>query len=340
MKKKVKIKFLGFWPDFLPEDNIFINILKEKYDAELSDNPDYLFFSPIADHFQYAHYDCVRILVTGEPFSADWNSTDYAIDFDSYTFGDRHMRYPLYLYQHQTRGSCPPGRRGLTSQQADEIIRQKTGFCNFIYGHQTVSGDREKIYELVSQYKRVDSIGKYLNNMPNHETAVFEGNGANKQSYLQRYKFTIAAESMSQPGFTTEKIKDAFDAYSIPIYWGNPDIAKEFNPDAFIDLNSFPTLEEGIRRLQEIDNDPQLYKKMLMAGEFTDPEYPDKKYRELVEFLYHIFDQDKASAYRRNRCYIGYIYNAMWQYMSLHFRYKVLKFFYLVYYHLRKENRR
>lgn len=338
MKKKIKVKFLGFYQDFLPDDNVFINILKNRYDVELSDSPDYLFFSPLADYFQYAHYDCIRIMISGEPFSADWNSADYSIDFDSYTFGDRHIRYPLYLYQWQTQGPYFP-RTALTSEQADDIIHSKTNFCNFIYGHQTISGMREKIYHSISKYKHVDSLGQYLNNMPNGETATFSGNNANKQDYLKRYRFTISSESMSQPGFTTEKIIDAFNAYSIPIYWGNPDIATEFNPSAFINLNDFSTLEDGLHRLQEIDNSPHLYKQMLLASEFVDPNYPEKKYKELTDFLYHIFDQDKESAFRRNRHYICHFYNVMFQYMSLHFRNPFLKLFYLIYYHATKGHR-
>ena len=330
MKKKVKIKFLGFWDGFDEKDNIFINILKERYDVELSDNPDYLFFSPICEYYCYARYDCVRIMFTGEPYSADWNSADYAIDFDEYTFGDRHMRYPLYLCQHKKKG---PGisRKKLTSEEADRILSGKKSFCNFIYGHQTVDGNREAIFEEISKYKRVDSIGRFRINMPNGEIAVFSGENANKQDYLKTYKFTIAVESMRQSGFTTEKIKDALDAYSVPVYYGNPQVASEFNPKAFVNLNDFETFEDGVQYLKRIDADDSLYKCMLMEEEYSDPGYPEQKYAELEQFLYHIFDQDKEQAYRRNRHFIGGQYNAMEKYMSVHFQNPVLKFFFLVY---------
>lgn len=330
MKKKVKIKFLGFWDDFDESDNIFINILKERYDVALSDNPDYLFFSPLGEFYRYAHYDCIRIMYTGEPYSADWNSTDYAIDFDEYTFNDRHMRYPLYLCQNQKKG---PGtsRKKLTSEEAERICSEKKAFCNFIYGHQTVDGNREAIFEEISKYKRVDSIGRYKNNMPNGETAVFSGEKADKQSYLKAYKFTIAAESMRQEGFTTEKIKDALDAYSIPVYYGNLQVTSEFNSKAFVNFNDFETFEEGTQYLKKIDTDDSIYKCMLMEEEYVDPAYPEKKYAELKQFLYHIFDQDKERAYRRNRYYIGGRYNAMERYMSAHFHNPILKFFFLTY---------
>lgn len=330
MKKNVKVKFLGFWDGFDPKDNLFYNILKERYDVELSETPDYLIYSPIADYFQYAGYDCIRIMFTGEPFSADYNSTDYAIDFDDYTFGDRHMRYPLYLCQHQTYG---PGysRPKLSSSEADQVIALKKYFCNFIYGHQTIDGKREEIFAAISKYKKVDSIGRFMNNMPNGEVAIFTGKNATKKAYLQKYKFTISVESMQHDGFTTEKIKDALDACSVPIYFGNPSISKEFNPRAFINFNTFPSFKEGVEYLKMVDQNDQLYKQMLMEEPFADPQYPEKKYEELKQFLFHIFDQEKENAYRRNRYYIGNSYNSMNRYMSVHFRSRFLKFFYLVY---------
>ena len=58
---------------------------------------------------------------------------------------------------------------------------------------------------------------------------------------------------------------------------------------------------------------------MLMEEEFTDPDYPQKKYEELKAFLYNIFDQDKEDAYRRTRWYQSYQYERMYKYASYHF---------------------
>ena len=42
MKKKIKVKFLDVVGD--PENNFIVDILKERYDVEISENPEYLFF--------------------------------------------------------------------------------------------------------------------------------------------------------------------------------------------------------------------------------------------------------------------------------------------------------
>ena len=62
--KKIKIKFVGFWPDFNQKDNFLTKKLEKFYDVVISDNPDYLFYSVFND--EYVMYDCIRIFFTGE----------------------------------------------------------------------------------------------------------------------------------------------------------------------------------------------------------------------------------------------------------------------------------
>ena len=44
MKKHIRIKFVDFWDDFVPESNLFYQILAEHYEVELSDDPELLGF--------------------------------------------------------------------------------------------------------------------------------------------------------------------------------------------------------------------------------------------------------------------------------------------------------
>ena len=44
-KKTIKINFKYFGAVFNPEDNFFTNTLKKLYNVEISENPDYLFYS-------------------------------------------------------------------------------------------------------------------------------------------------------------------------------------------------------------------------------------------------------------------------------------------------------
>ncbi len=301
--KRIKIDFCGFWDGFDKQDNLFLNILKERYEVVISDNPDYLIASVFGQPFSYMNQDCVRILFTGEPLAPDFNVFDYAIGFDNIVFQDkdgesRYYRYPLCFYHYE---QVKHYSKGMTYQQARVALKKKIYFCNYIYGHQSAHGEREAIFETLQKYKRVESAGSFMNNMPGGSVVPFT---EEKSKFLRLCKFTIACESICYPGFVTEKIVDPICSDSVPIYYGNPMVESEFNPDAMINLLSFSSLEEGLERVIEIDQDDELYIKMLMAPKMVSEAYLDNLYDGLRSFLFRIFDQEKEAAYRRLRFYI------------------------------------
>ena len=136
--------------------------------------------------------------------------------------------------------------------------------------------------------------------MPDGRVVAFS---ERKIEFLRECKFTIACESCTYPGFVTEKIMDSFCSCSVPIYYGNLKANEEFNSEAFINLRAYTTLEEGIERLIEIDQDDDKYLKMLMSPKLVSDHYFDQMLSGLREFLYYIFDQDREQAYRRLRAY-------------------------------------
>ena len=62
MKPHIRIRFVDFWDDFVPEKSLFYQLLSKKYEIELSETPDYLFCSVFGD--EHLHYDCVKIFYT------------------------------------------------------------------------------------------------------------------------------------------------------------------------------------------------------------------------------------------------------------------------------------
>ena len=117
------------------------------------------------------------------------------------------------------------------------------------------------------QYKQVDCLGKSLNNMPPLPPYRPEeaGIGA-KLDFLAHYKFTIAFENASVPGYISEKIFHPLRVGSIPIYWGCPEIAQYVNPDCFINCHDFSSFDDVIREVIKIDRDQQLYESYLKAS--------------------------------------------------------------------------
>jgi len=317
---KKKINFIGFWQGFNKTDNFIYNILKERYELEISDNPDYLFCSPLCKPFEYLKWDCARIFWTGEPLSPNFIHMDYFIGFDYVDYLDRTYRYPLCFLNHV--GAI---RKSLTRSEAEEILKNKKYFCNYIYSHQTNNNVREKLFELLSKYKRVESFGKFKNNQPDNKAVSW---GDEKFEVLKLSKFTIAVESMVYPGFLTEKITDAFSNYSIPIYFGDKYISKDFNTKSFINVCDYNSLDEVVDRIIEIDNDDELYIQMLMESPTNNPNITQELYDNFKLFLFNILDQSPKDAIRRGIEYQGAVQESFAkEYSRFHgtFWYKLLR---------------
>jgi len=303
-KKTIKIKFFGFWPDFNVKDNFILDILNERYNVILCDDPDFVFVSVFEPYpYSYIDYDCVRIFYTGEPVCADFTNFDYAVGFDDLKLYDRYCNFPNPIAELYYKDKFSSKSR----EEAQGILNSKEYFCNYIYGHQSAEGGREAVLSKIQEYKRVEIAGRFMNNMPDGKVIPFN---KEKLEFLNKCKFTLACESMVYPGFTTEKIMQAFEGNTIPIYYGNPDVSKIYNPKAFINLMDFDNLEDALEKIIEIDNNDELYIQMLMEPKFLDENYIENKYNEFRQFLYNIFDQDKEKAYRRIRHYSAKRYSS------------------------------
>lgn len=298
--KTLKLYYAGFWENFDKEDNFFSEILKQRYEIVLDPvNPDFLICSSLGQPFEYMRYDCPRIMYTGEFNSADFTAIDYFIGYDDISFGDRAYRYPYYLYDYQKESVFKRCGQPLTEEEARKILRQKKYFCNYIFGHDTQLGIRERILEALEDYKRVECAGTHRNNMPGGKRySMME-----KMPFMEQCKFTICAESVCYPGYTSEKIGHAFQAHTIPIYFGDPDVHKDFNEKAFLCYKASDDIDDLVRKVRELDQNDDLYIAMLCQNRYNTDGFEEKKFRGLEEFLFHIFDQEKEAAYRRPRYY-------------------------------------
>lgn len=253
----------------------------------------------------------MRIFYTLENSRPDMNNCDWAFsfDYDEELKNPHHLRIPYYKFE--------GAGKNLIKKKINfkKIKKEKTGFCAFVYSNN--SPLRIKFFKMLSKYKKVDSPGDSMNNM----TSFIErrdgqrflpdpsrGNWQEKKiEFLKKYKFAIAFENSSYPGYTTEKIYHPMLANAIPIYWGNPLIERDFNTKSFISYPDFEketkrkipkfllkipllkyfinlliiepiTIKKMIKRIIEIDNDDSLYEKYL-----NEPWYPDNKLTRYVD---------------------------------------------------------
>lgn len=293
--RTVKINFCGFWGSFKKTDNLFYKILSKNFNVEISDDPDFVICSNRGKPFEYMKYDCVRIMFMGENMSPDFTVFDYCIGFDFMEFNDRYFRLPFGFYFDDAKPWIP---EKLDIESAKEVLANKKYFCNFVYGHQSSHGMREKLFETLDSYKNVVSPGSYLNNVNDSKKRC---SWQEKNEYLRLSKFTIAGDSIEYPGFVTEKIVEPFQCHSIPIYFGSTNINKDFNTDSFVWCRSKEDIDKTLEQVKYLDTHDDAYVEMLMCNPLPSEDYLVQKYEQLEQFLFNIFSQESDEAYRRVR---------------------------------------
>ncbi|GJP29447.1 hypothetical protein CLOM_g16708 [Closterium sp. NIES-68] len=74
-----------------------------------------------------------------------------------------------------------------------------------------------------------------------------------------RYKFAIAVENSEREGYATEKLFIPFDAGTVPVYYGAPDVAHVAPPGSYIDLRAFPNRTAVGDLINRLDANATLY---------------------------------------------------------------------------------
>lgn len=284
MKKKIRCYFTDFGPGF------DYNFLLSEYDIIIDkENPDYLFYSCFG--YEHLRYDrCIKIFYCGENLIPDLNLCDYAVSLSEIQCGDRTFTNRLFGWQNNYH----------PDQDTEKLLNRK--FCNFVYSNNWCADPfREKIFNALSKYKRVDAGGTFLNNMGEKVK--------DKHLFLKEYKFTLAIENSSQPGYVTEKISDPFRAQSLPIYWGSPSISSNIRSNSFVNLMDFSTIEEMVEEIIRLDNDDAAYLEKITTpfwpyGDSYMDYYNCEREKQLI-FFHNIFDQPLCKAHRRTE--YGYV---------------------------------
>lgn len=236
----------------------------------------------------------VTIFRASECITPDLNLFDYAICFDDSIGEDRvisHVHRDFYQEYISKRENDFKQKTEL----AKAALLKKTGFCNFIYSNPNGHENREKIFSSLNEYKRVDSLGAYLNN-----TGYSDGDRDILERVMSsidlksKYKFTVAFENATHKGYTSEKVFTSLEAHSIPIYWGNPEIGKIVNEKAIINCHQFDDFNQVVEKVKEIDSDDDMWCKMVCEPWLTKEQEIEEKRKkeEYYRFFDKIFLQD------------------------------------------------
>ncbi|MBQ7593787.1 MAG: hypothetical protein IJU48_05480 [Synergistaceae bacterium] len=338
---KIKVCFLHPWIKSI-EDVLKLLCIQDMPIAERFEldyeNPDYVIatdyvtssyrymkqFKRLVGYQDDSGKNPIRIFWTEECVSPDFNIFDYSITWNwKLSYRDRAARIPPHIFI----GSNMTERQNtLSYEDAVSLLRQgNLRFCNFFYsnpGHFKMK--RDELFYALQGYKHVDSLGKYLNNVggvvgdDNKITEPKQGlSRGGRYSWQEvsvrlksNYKFTIAAENAQSDGYTSEKLLTSFLAHSVPIYWGNPYVAEEYNPEAFINCNDYDNFDNVVKRVKEIDEDDELWARMVSQPWQTEQQArkSEAEYESYKKFIMNIFTSPIEQAYRRTMGEWVYLY--------------------------------
>jgi hypothetical protein len=205
------------------------------------------------------------------------------------------MRIPAYMlsdYKLNNFGS-PDLKRNINFEK---IKKEKTKFCNFIYSQEVA--ERNAFFKKLNKYKKIDAPGKCMNNMPpigsyadSKKSRLSVSWVKEKLDFIRPYKFTIAFENASKPGWVTEKLTQPMLVNSIPIYFGHSEVKRDFNTKSFINYHDFNNMNKFIEHIIKVDNDDKLYREYLEQPFFNSKEAYDfsrtdrivKRLKEIIE---------------------------------------------------------
>jgi len=270
--------------------------------------------------------DFIKIFFTVENALPKMDKCDWAFtnEYDEELKHPRHMRISNYTFY-----AIKDPKELVKGEDYDpkKIMKEKKKFCVFICSNDV--NFRNKFFKKLCKYKKVESWGNVLNNMGKGIPKLVEINrdvksktetkGLVPVDFLKQYKFTIAFENASHAGYTSDRKIEPMLANSIPIYWGNPLIHREFNTKSFVNYHDFErrvtknipkilfeipfidwltkryiereTFKRIIKKIIKIDNDNDLYEEYLKQpwyndnkpSKYLDKELIRKRLRKIIE---------------------------------------------------------
>ncbi|MCL1887639.1 MAG: glycosyltransferase family 10 [Kiritimatiellaeota bacterium] len=238
-------------------------------------DPDFFFFSGLRR--RELLQPGLRVFVTGENMIPDFNTADFALAFAPIEFPGRYLRWPLFRLYGEAYALA-------RDRPALDAPPDRAGFCACV-----VSNTKN----------RQDPLAETADALASHLPLSYGGRWRNstngpvedKMEFLRGHRFAIAFENTAAPGYTTEKILEAFAARVIPIYWGNPEIAADFNPAAFVNAADFESPAALARHVAALDRDPAQRLAMLNAPVFPGGVEPLRLRDDvLADFLTRMFE--------------------------------------------------
>jgi len=287
----------------------FIFILSKKYNVKIdSKNPDLIICSNLSfdenhlDSF-LGDYPCVYdlndhnkkfLFVSGEvaDFTAGLtNKNMWSIGYEN-KIHEKYLRQPsgvidVWTLFDESRLTDDPLSWLTQKRNFDVIKKRNIGFCSIT---QASHNDfRELVFNKLSEYKKVTSSGPWKQNIEDESLVnkyrwinhIYDGRMdgltyREKIKFFEKYKFNISIHFTNTDYILQEKIYHAFFSGAIPIFFGNKYILEEgFNPESFINLHEYESLDHFLDDIIRIDSDHNIYREKIESPIFVDNKLPE-----------------------------------------------------------------
>jgi hypothetical protein len=198
----------------------------------------------------------IRIFFTGENERPPEGRWDAYLTFDLHSYGGRNGYLPLWWITSSdilTPTISPYLGREIRISELlkpripNYVSRKK--FCVAFIGK--AYPFRMHSLTALSKVGEIDVFGGIARNTK-------KTSAAEKYEISQQYKFVYAFENDLFPGYVTEKAPEAWATGAVPLYWGI-DQKGFLNPKSMINCADFPTLEDFVNRVHEVNDSQELW---------------------------------------------------------------------------------
>lgn len=255
----ITIAYLFFWDsDF--NDMYFTKFIKyhfgEVKEVKIEDNPDILFVSVLGGNIASIKdiKAKIKIFFTGEnlsynPYHHQFNDNNVLKEnFDIITGFkyDYDVRIPLWIiyYDYYDYDESTDNIIKYIQSSYDKNKNNKEFFCTLISRNKVCQNNlRPYLYKFISRYGKVICAGSLFNN---HNEKIPD-TPADKIKHISKSIFNICPENSNGEAYFTEKLIQALEAGTIPIYWSSeiPE-ANIINRNKYIfcDINNIEKFEK------------------------------------------------------------------------------------------------
>lgn len=274
-KGTLRVAFATMWDDFVPQYNFFMYLLgwigkQNNIEVVLDEkSPNLVFFGPWSNGTESAWPNVPKVYFTGENSPPNKDKDTFLNVGFAYNTEENYVRLPLWVLEINWWGADvnkivnpKPVSLEAATKSAHNSNRKK--FCAFVATNPN-NPNRNSAFHILNSWRGVEAGGRLFCNRDGGPIPAGRGGGGGelaKVDYYKDFKYVIAFENSSAPGYTTEKLFHAKVSGAVPIYWGDPFVDRDFDSRGFINANGIKTAEDLVNLVKKIDDDPAAYAKM------------------------------------------------------------------------------